>query len=83
MVSIKIMYSTSWCGDCRRSKQFLDSRNIPYEEINIDENEEGRKKTMDLNHGKAKIPTIIFDDGTILVEPSNKELAEKLGIEWK
>jgi glutaredoxin-like protein len=82
MVSIKIMYATSWCGDCKRSKRFLDSNNIPYEEIDIDKNEEGRKQTMELNNGKAKVPTIIFDDGSLLVEPSNRELAEKLGIEW-
>ncbi|MHA2309812.1 MAG: glutaredoxin domain-containing protein [Candidatus Heimdallarchaeaceae archaeon] len=83
MVSIKVMYATSWCGDCKRSKKFLDGKNIPYKIIDIDEDEEGRRITVELNKGKAKVPTIIFDDDSILVEPSNKELAEKLGIEWK
>lgn len=83
MVSIKVIYATSWCGDCRRSKRFLDSNNISYKEIDIDKDKEGRRITMELNEGKAKVPTIVFEDDTILVEPSNKELAEKLGIEWK
>ncbi|MCG3227167.1 MAG: NrdH-redoxin [Candidatus Heimdallarchaeota archaeon] len=83
MVSIKVMYATSWCGDCKRSKRFLDGKNTPYKVIDIDEDEEGRRITMKLNDGKAKVPTIVFDDDSILVEPSNKELAEKLGIEWK
>lgn len=83
MVSIKAMYATSWCGDCRRSKRFLDSNNIPYKEIDIDKDKEGRKITMELNKGKAKVPTIVFDDDSILIEPSNKELAEKLEIEWQ
>jgi glutaredoxin-like protein len=82
MVSIKVMYATSWCGDCKRSKRFLDNNNIPYKEIDIDQDEEGRRRTMELNNGKAKVPTIIFDDDSILVEPSNKELAKKLGIKW-
>jgi glutaredoxin len=83
MVSIKVMYATSWCGDCRRSKRFLDSNNISYKEIDIDKDKEGRRITMEMNEGKAKVPTIVFEDDTILVEPSNKELADKLGIEWK
>ncbi|NPD88764.1 MAG: NrdH-redoxin [Asgard group archaeon] len=83
MVSIKIMYATSWCGDCKRSKKFLDENNISYKIVDIDEDDEGRKIIMELNKGKAKVPTIVFVDDTILVEPSNKELAEKLRIKWK
>ncbi len=82
MVSIKVIYGTEWCGDCKRSKKFLDNHNIPYKWIDIDFDEKAKEKTKELNDGKTKVPTIIFDDDSILVEPSNFELADKLGIEY-
>ena len=82
MVSIKVIYGTEWCGDCKRSKKFLDAHSIPYTWIDIDYDEKAKEKTKELNEGKAKVPTIIFDDEMILVEPSNFELADKLGIEY-
>ncbi len=81
MATIKVMYGTEWCGDCKRSKKFLDKKNIPYTWIDIDGDKEAREITMKLNDGKAKVPTIVFDDESILVEPSNFQLAEKLGID--
>ncbi|MFW9852300.1 MAG: glutaredoxin domain-containing protein [Candidatus Thorarchaeota archaeon] len=82
MVSIKIIYGTEWCGDCKRSKKFLDEYNISYMWIDIDFDEKAKEKTKELNEGKVKVPTIVFDDETVLVEPSNFELADKLGIEY-
>ena len=81
MVTIKVIYGTEWCGDCKRSKRFLDTRNIPYTWVDIDDDKEARVRTMELNNGKAKVPTIVFDDDSILVEPSNFQLAKKLGID--
>ena len=80
MATIKVIYGTEWCGDCKRSKKFLDRKKIPYTWVDIDDDEEAREITMKLNSGKAKVPTIVFDDDSILVEPSNFQLAEKLGI---
>ena len=80
--NIKV-YSAPWCPDCKRAKQFLGEQRIHYEWIDIDENPEGVKIVQELNNGKQIIPTIIFDDGSILVEPSNADLAQKLGIEAK
>lgn len=74
-----IMYSTDWCPDCRRAKRFFDEHGIIYENVNIDEHPEGEQIVRKLNHGNRSVPTIIFPDGTILVEPSNIQLAEKLG----
>ena len=82
MTSIKVIYGTKWCGDCKRSKKLLDKHNIPYTWIDIDFDEEAKEQTKELNEGKAKVPTIVFDDESILVEPSNFELADKLGIEY-
>ncbi len=80
MVAIKVIYGTEWCGDCTRSKKFLDENKIPYKWIDIEKNKEARNHTKQLNDGKTKVPTIIFEDESILVEPTNKELAKKLGL---
>ena len=73
-----MFYSTGWCGDCVRSKKLLDNLNIGYEEIDIDLDKEGYKKIAKLQNKKPRIPTIIFEDGTYLVEPTDPELLEKI-----
>ena len=77
------VYGAPWCPDCRRSKQFLGEQRIPYIWVDIDEDEEGRDRVQAVNDGKQIIPTIVFQDGSILVEPSNADLAAKLGISPK
>ena len=74
------MYSTTWCGDCRRSKRFLQEHQIDFEEIDIEKNPEAAAVVISLNHGMRSVPTIVFPDGSVLVEPSNTALANKLGI---
>lgn len=73
-----VLYGASWCGDCHRSRGFLDSKDIAYTFVNIDEDAEGAANVEELNDGNRSIPTIVFDDGSILVEPGNVELEEKL-----
>lgn len=77
------VYGAPWCPDCRRSKQFLGEQRIPYNWVDVDQDEEGRRRVQEVNDGKQIIPTIVFEDGSILVEPSNAELAAKLGINPK
>ena len=77
------VYGAPWCPDCRRSKQFLGEQRLPFDWIDIDEDEEGRQYVQTVNDGKQIIPTIVFEDGSFLVEPSNAELARKLGINPK
>jgi len=71
------------CSDCRQSKQFLGELPVRYNWVDIGEDEEDRKGVQDLDDGKQIIPTIIFEDGSILVEPSNAELVAKWGIRPK
>lgn len=73
-----LFYSTSWCGDCLHSRHILKDSGIEFEEINIDKDEESAKKVMSLNNGYRSVPTIVFPDGTILVEPSNQELLAQI-----
>ncbi len=75
------MYGTHWCGDCKRAKQFFGEQRVKYEFIDIDADAEGMKIVEKANDGKHVIPVIFFDDESVLIEPSNSELAEKLGLQ--
>ncbi|MBN1666102.1 MAG: FAD-dependent oxidoreductase, partial [Anaerolineales bacterium] len=74
------VFGAHWCPDCRRSKQFLGEHQIPYNWVDIEQDADGEQYVLQKNHGKRIIPTIEFADGSILVEPSNAELADKLGL---
>ena len=74
------MYGANWCGDCRRAKTFFGEQRIHYEYIDIEQHPEAIREVERINNGMRSIPTIIFPDGSILVEPSNAELAEKFGL---
>ena len=77
------VYGAPRCSDYRQSKQFLGEQPVRHNWVDIGEDEEGRKRVQDLNDGKQIIPTIIFEDGSILVEPSSPELVDKWGISPK
>ncbi len=77
------VYGAPWCPDCRRSKQFLGEMRIPYKWIDIDQEPDAAAFVREKNDGKQIIPTIVFEDGSVLVEPGNDELARKLGLTLK
>ena len=72
-----------WCPDCKQAKQFLGEQRVPYNWVDIDQDEAGRQYVQQANGGKQIIPTIEFEDGSTLVEPTNAQLAAKLGISPK
>ena len=76
--SIIIMYGTDWCWDCTRARRFLKRNDIPFEWINIDKDHEAEKFVLETNKGMRSVPTIVFPDGSIMVEPSTKNLKEKV-----
>lgn len=75
------VYGTTWCPDCRRSKQFLRDQRIPFDWVDVERDARGLALVERHNNGKRIIPTIVFEDGSVLVEPTNAELAHKLGVE--
>ncbi len=77
------VYGAPWCPDCRRSKAFLMEQRIAYRWVDIDEDADGRRFVEQLQGGGRTIPTIVFPDGSHLLEPSNAELAAKLGLELR
>ncbi len=78
-----VVYGAPWCPDCRRSKQFLGEMRVPYEWVDIDQDPAGADAVREKNNGKQIIPTIVFEDGSFLVEPGNDELAAKLGLQLR
>lgn len=77
------VYGAYWCPDCRCSRQFLGERQIPYHWVNIEQDRRGEQFVLRANHGKRIIPTIVFADGSLLVEPSNAQLTAKLGLKTR
>ena len=76
-----VMYGADWCPDCRRSKSFLSDNGINFQYIDIEQNEWAIPIITKINNGKRKIPTILINDDTILVEPKNQELRAVLKID--
>ena len=79
MKPIKV-YGGPGCIDCVRTKRFLNERQIPYEWYNVATDGEALAFVLKANKGMRSIPTLLFEDGTTLTEPSNRELAKKLGL---
>jgi thioredoxin reductase (NADPH) len=75
-----IVYGTTWCPDCRRAKQFLAENRIQYAWVDIEQEPAAVAEVERINAGKRIVPTIVFADGVVLVEPSNEELAAQLGL---
>ena len=72
------MYGAEWCGDCRRSKRFLDSNSVTYTYIDVEADASASDKVIKINGGMRSIPVIVFPDGSHLTEPSDNALKEKL-----
>ncbi len=72
-----VMYTTAWCPDCRRAKFFMKRKKIDFLEIDVNEDKKAAEFVMELNNGNRSVPTIIFPDGSRMVEPNESELNEK------
>ena len=77
------VYGANWCPDCRRSKMFLGEHRVPYKWVDVEQDSDARLFVIEKNGGKRIIPTIVFPDGSFLTEPTNSQLAEKLGLKTR
>jgi thioredoxin reductase (NADPH) len=75
------VYGAYWCPDCRRAKKFLGEQFVPYNWVDIEQDKQAEQFVLLKNNGKRIIPTIVFEDGSFLVEPTNADLAKKLGLQ--
>lgn len=72
-----ILYTTKNCSDCRLAKAYFDANEIAYIQVGLEGDEEATEFVMQVNSGYQSVPTIVFPDGSILVEPSLQELRSK------
>jgi len=73
-----VMYSTTWCGYCKRLKNQLARMDISFKEINIEEVAGSAEIVEKVNGGNRTVPTLVFSDGTAMTNPSAKQVTEKL-----
>jgi len=73
-----ILYGVSWCVDCRRARRVFAQVGTPYEDIDVDSDEKAEAFVKQINNGKRSVPTIVFPDGSVVVEPGDDELIAKL-----
>jgi mycoredoxin len=73
-----VMYSTTWCGYCKRLKAQLAELGISFEEINIEKVPGTAEIVEKVNGGNQTVPTLVFSDGSAMTNPSAKQVQEKL-----
>lgn len=73
-----IFYGSSVCPMVPPVRQTLQRARVPFEYINISFDATSRHRVMEINHGNASVPTLVFPDGSTLTEPSDQELRGKL-----
>lgn len=73
------MFSTTWCGYCRRLKSQMDREGVAYTEIDIEQQPGAASFVEQINGGNQTVPTVLFPDGTALTNPSLAEVRARLG----
>jgi len=73
-----VLYSTTWCGYCKRLKRQLTDLGIVFEEINIEEVVDAAQIVERINNGNRTVPTLVFSDGSSMTNPSASQVSEKL-----
>ncbi|RKS05427.1 mycoredoxin [Nocardiopsis sp. Huas11] len=72
------MYTTPWCGYCKRLKSQLAREGITVSEVNIEEDPESAEYVMKVNGGNQTVPTVVFSDGAAMTNPSLAQVKKKL-----
>lgn len=72
------LFTTSWCGFCRRLATQLDQAGIPYTEVNIEQVTSAADYVMSVNDGNRTVPTVLFPDGTAATNPSLAHIQKHL-----
>lgn len=72
------MYSTPWCGYCRRLKGQLERAGVAYREVDIEQEPDAAELVAKLNGGNQTVPTVVFPDGSALTNPSLAQVQQKL-----
>ena len=73
-----VLYGTAWCVHCRRTKKLLEGRGVEYAWVDVERRKGAMAEMLRLNGGDRRFPTLLFPDGSVLVEPTGAELRAKL-----
>ena len=72
------VYGASWCPDVKRSRALLDREGVEYSYVDVEADADAERRVRELQDGARRIPTIVWEDGTFLVEQSDEELSGRL-----
>ena len=72
------VYGADWCPDVKRSRALLDREGVEYSYVDVEADADAERRVRELQGGARRIPTIVWEDGTFLVEPSDEELSGRL-----
>ena len=73
-----VMYSTQWCGYCKRLKAMLNQDGITFTEIDLEQDPDAAAIVERVNNGNQTVPTLVFSDGESMTNPSVAKVKEKL-----
>jgi len=73
-----LFYGVNWCGDCKRSKRVFSEMQVPYVWYDLDTSPRAVEFVKSVNQGMRRVPTIVFPDGSMLMEPRDEVLRAKL-----
>jgi mycoredoxin len=72
------MYSTPWCGYCHRLKKQLEREGIGFDLVDIEQQPEAAEIVQSANNGNQTVPTLVFEDGTSMTNPSVAQVRDKV-----
>ncbi|WP_293781999.1 mycoredoxin [uncultured Aeromicrobium sp.] len=79
MAAAFTLFSTPWCGYCHRLKGQLEREGIEFTEVDIEKDPDSALVVEQANGGNQTVPTLLFEDGSTLTNPSVAQVKEKLG----
>jgi mycoredoxin len=75
-----VMYSTVWCGYCKRLKTAMKASGIEFSEVDIEHDPAAAEFVMSVNGGNQTVPTVTFPDGSAMTNPTITQVKAKLGV---
>ncbi|HEU5474512.1 MAG TPA: glutaredoxin family protein [Actinophytocola sp.] len=73
-----VVFGAEWCGDCRQAKAWLRNNKVPFTDVDVERDAVARDRAIELAEGRTNIPVVVLPDGSVLIEPTDAELARRL-----
>ncbi|GAA1352542.1 glutaredoxin family protein [Saccharothrix algeriensis] len=75
-----VLYGADWCSDCRRAKAWLREHEVAFTDVDVEHDDAARDRAVELAGGRRNIPVVVLADGTVLVEPTDVQLAAAVRV---